>query len=97
MLFLTVFYSIPEFDVSTFFLLSCSSGKLNGIGNVSSLNDTNRGHTGSSVSGGSASASGASVPASQDSERMRLKAPGTGGPKYTQQVNDTNELQVRRK
>ena len=33
----------------------------------------------------------------QDSERIRLKPPGTGGPKYTQQrneVNETNELQV---
>jgi hypothetical protein len=38
MLLLTVFYSIPEFDVSSFFLLSCSTGKLNGIGNVTDLN-----------------------------------------------------------
>ena len=30
----------------------------------------------------------------QDSERIRLKPPGTGGPKYTQQLNETNELQV---
>ena len=38
-----------------------------------------------------------SVTTNQDSERIRLKPPGTGGPKYTQQrneVNETNELQV---
>ena len=43
MLLLTVFYSIPEFDVSSFFLLSCSSAKLNGIGNVNDLNDQTNG------------------------------------------------------
>lgn len=78
MLLLTVFYSIPEFDVSNFFLMSCSSDKLNGIGNVSSLNE----------SGGGA----AGVSAPQDSERIRLKAPGSSGPRYTQQINETNEL-----
>merc|ERR1712109_434190 len=79
MLLLTVFYSIPEFDVSNFFLMNCSSDKLNGIGNVSSLNE-----------GGVSGVSGASAP--QDSERIRLKAPGTSGPRYTQQINETNEL-----
>ena len=81
MLLLTVFYSIPEFDVSNFFLMNCSSDKLNGIGNVSSLNE-----------GGVSGVSGASAP--QDSERIRLKAPGTSGPRYTQQINETNELGV---
>ena len=76
MLLLTVFYSIPEFDISTFFLMSCSSDKMNGIGNVASLNE---------------SASGVPV---QDSERIRLKAPGQTGPRYTQQINETNELGV---
>ena len=76
MLLLTVFYSIPEFDISTFFLMSCSSDKLNGVGNVQSLNE---------------SASGISVP---DPERIRLKAPGPSGPRYTQQINETNELGV---
>ena len=80
MLLLTVFYSIPEFDVSNFFLMNCSSDKLNGIGNVSSLNE----------SGGGA----AGVSAPQDSERIRLKAPGSSGPRYTQQINETNELGV---
>ena len=81
MLLLTVFYSIPEFDVSNFFLMNCSSDKLNGIGNVSSLNE-----------GGVSGVAGASAP--QDSERIRLKAPGTSGPRYTQQINETNELGV---
>jgi len=80
MLLLTVFYSIPEFDVSNFFLMNCSSDKLNGIGNVSSLNE----------GGASGVLAGASAP--QDSERIRLKAPGTSGPRYTQQINETNEL-----
>ena len=79
MLLLTVFYSIPEFDVSNFFLMNCSSDKLNGIGNVSSLNE-------------SQGATGVSAP--QDSERIRLKAPGSSGPRYTQQINETNELGV---
>ena len=82
MLLLTVFYSIPEFDVSNFFLMNCSSDKLNGIGNVSSLNE----------GGASGVLAGASAP--QDSERIRLKAPGTSGPRYTQQINETNELGV---
>lgn len=81
MLLLTVFYSIPEFDVSSFFLLSCSSAKLNGIGNVNDLNDQNNDE---------------SAITNQDSERIRLKPPGTGGPKYTQQLNETNELQPSR-
>merc|ERR1711997_1290631 len=75
MLLLTVFYSIPEFDVSNFFLMNCSSDKLNGIGNVSDLND----HTNNGIDESTTNL---------DSERIRLKPPGTGGPKYTQQVNE---------
>jgi len=89
MLLLTVFYSIPEFDVSSFFLLSCSSAKLNGIGNVDNLNDQTNDNPNYQES----------VTTNQDSERIRLKPPGTGGPKYTQQrneVNETNELQPSR-
>ena len=38
------------------------------------------------------------VATSQDSERIRLKPSGSGGHlKYSQQVNETNELQVRSK
>ena len=82
MLLLTVFYSIPEFDVSSFFLLSCSTGKLNGIGNVTDLN-------------GEQTSTVEDVATSQDSERIRLKPSGSGGHlKYSQQVNETNELQV---
>ena len=88
MLLLTVFYSIPEFDISTFFLMSCTSGKLNGIVNVNTIPP--------SSSEDQASANEATN-AGHNSERMRLKAPGTAsGPKYTQQVNDTNELQPSR-
>jgi len=88
MLLLTVFYSIPEFDVSSFFLLSCSSAKLNGIGNVDNLNDQTNDNPNYQESATS----------NQDSERIRLKPPGTGGPKYTQQRNETetNELQPSR-
>jgi len=84
MLLLTVFYSIPEFDVSSFFLLSCSTGKLNGIGNVTDLN-------------GEQTSTVEDVATSQDSERIRLKPSGSGGHlKYSQQVNETNELQPSR-
>jgi len=88
MLLLTVFYSIPEFDVSSFFLLSCSSAKLNGIGNVDNLNDQTNDNPNYQES----------ATTNQDSERIRLKPPGTGGPKYTQQRNETetNELQPSR-
>ena len=37
MLLLSVFYSIPEFDVSTLFLLSCGSGVNGNLGNGGNL------------------------------------------------------------
>ena len=91
MLLLTVFYSIPEFDISSFFLMSCSAEKLNGIGNVSMLRSNSS--AAAAESRNSSSAAGASGPEA-DPERIRLKTPGSGGPKYTQQVNQATELEV---
>ena len=77
MLLLTVFYNIPEFDISNFFLMSCSSGKLNGMGNVQSLETNGQNMPQSSQA---------------DPERIRLTAPGSGsGPKYSQ-VTDSIEV-----
>ena len=83
MLLLTVFYNIPEFDISHFFLMSCSSGKLNGVGNMTALNNS------------SAAEHPQIVTNESDPERMRLQPSGSQGPKYTQQINETNELGVR--
>ena len=83
MLLLTVFYNIPEFDISHFFLMSCSSGKLNGVGNMTTLNNS------------SAAENPQIVTNESDPERMRLQPSGSQGPKYTQQINETNELGVR--
>jgi len=77
MLLLTVFYNIPEFDISHFFLMSCSSGKLNGVGNMSNLNGQSEPNQSANY---------------EDPERIRLQPPGAQGPKYTQQINETNEL-----
>ena len=33
-------------------------------------------------------------PAVEDPERIRLQPPGSQGPKYTQQITETNELGV---
>ena len=79
MLLLTVFYNIPEFDISHFFLMSCSSGKLNGVGNISNLNGQSEPNQSANY---------------EDPERIRLQPPGAQGPKYTQQINETNELGV---
>ena len=76
MLLLTVFYNIPEFDISHFFLMSCSAGKINGVGNMSNLTNSEQ------------------PPAVEDPERIRLQPPGSQGPKYTQQITETNELGV---
>ena len=84
MLLLTVFYNIPEFDISHFFLMSCSSGKLNGVGNMTALNNSSAAEHPQIVTNESA-----------DPERMRLQPSGSQGPKYTQQINETNELGVR--
>lgn len=80
MLTLTVFYSIPEFDISNFFLMSCSSNRMTEEGALSS--------------GGNGGLGNASVGGHKngDPERIRLNIAGSSGPKYTQQVDDTNEL-----
>ena len=84
MLLLTVFYNIPEFDISHFFLMSCSSGKLNGVGNMTALNNSNLAAEHPQI-----------VTTNEDPERMRLQPSGSQGPKYTQQINESNELGVR--
>ena len=44
----------------------------------------------------SSSAAGFASGPEADPERIRLKTPGSGGPKYTQQVNQATELEVCR-
>jgi len=71
MLTLSVFYSIPEFDISTLFLLSCGSGVNGNLGNGGNL---------PTIRAAGASSLG-------DPERIHLQA--SGGNRYTQQINES--------
>ena len=72
MLTLSVFYSIPEFDVSTLFLLSCGSGVNGNLGNGGNLPTIRP-------------ASGTGNP-----ERIHLQA--SGGTRYSQQINESENV-----
>jgi hypothetical protein len=82
MLLLTVFYSIPELDISNFFLMSCSAGKINGAGNMTNITNSNN------VEQENNSNTSTAV----DPERIRLKTPGKAAvPRYTQHLGGHNE------
>ncbi len=76
MLLLTVFYSIPELDISAFFLTSCSAGrgKLTGAANMVRLGQNASSEV---LAGNSNNASSA------DPERIRLNNAASAGPKYS--------------
>ena len=90
MMTLSLFYSIPEFDISGLFLLSCGSGT-NGGANGSTATTVPR-HAQAPVDAGRSGG--------PDPERIRLQTAGSAGPKYTQQLDEgggsSNALSTRR-
>ncbi len=87
MLTLTVFYNIPRCDLQMLFLLRPALGAATNCfrsGDDGGGGSGETGHIGTGNGRGNANAT--------DPERIRLQsAAGAGGPKYTQQIDETDE------